>query len=222
MLWSLYPRHLKIKGRQEAFSVPVYELPAELLRYTLPSRYCDSDKLFNFAWKHFGQIANGHERVQAICDWVHNNIEYRYGSGRPDLSASEAIEQRYGVCRDFAHVVVALCRTFNLPARYVSGHLPDIGFVVSSHPEDFHAHCEVYLGGRWFTFDARFNAPRTRTKRPPHGLDAVDGAFATIYGEARLSYFEVWTYQVNPKEVGIGDPVDLSKRLDGSSNIRLS
>jgi len=81
--------------------------------------------------------------VQAICDWVHNNIEYRYGSGRPDLSASEAIEQRYGVCRDLAHVVVALCRTFNLPARYVSGHLPDIGFVVSSHPEDFHAYCEV-------------------------------------------------------------------------------
>jgi transglutaminase-like putative cysteine protease len=160
--------------------------------------------------------------VQAICDWVHNNIEYRYGSGRPDLSASEVIEQRYGVCRDFAHVVVALCRTFNLPARYVSGHLPDIGFVVSSHPEDFHAYCEVYLGGRWFTFDARFNAPRTGRIKLSHGLDAVDGAFATIYGEACLSYFEVWTYQVNPKEVGIGDPVDLSKRLDGSSNIRLS
>jgi len=210
------------QGAPGVLPVPVYELPAELLRYTLPSRYCDSDKLFDFAWKHFGEIANGHERVQAICDWVHNNIEYRYGSGRPDLSASEVIEQRYGVCRDFAHVVVALCRTFNLPARYVSGHLPDIGFVVSSHPEDFHAYCEVYLGGRWFTFDARFNAPRTGRIKLSHGLDAVDGAFATIYGEARLSYFEVWTYQVNPKEVGIGDPVDLSKRLDGSSNIRLS
>ena len=94
--------------------------------------------------KHFGEIANGYERVQAISDWVHNNIEYRYGSRRPNLSASEAIGQRYGVCRDFAHVVVALCRTFNLPARYVSGHLPDIGFVVSSQPEDFHAYCEVY------------------------------------------------------------------------------
>ena len=210
------------QGAPGVLPVPVYELPAELLRYTLPSRYCDSDKLFDFAWKHFGQIANGHERVQAICDWVHNNIEYRYGSGRPDLSASEVIEQRYGVCRDFAHVMVALCRTFNLPARYVSGHLPEIGFVVSSHPEDFHAYCEVYLGGRWFTFDARFNAPRTGRIKLSHGLDAVDGAFATIYGEARLSYFEVWTYQVNPKEVGIGDPVDLSKRLDGSSNIRLS
>ena len=194
------------QGAPGALPVPVYELPAELLRYTLPSRYCDSDKLFDFAWKHFGQIATGHERVQAICDWVHNNIEYRYGSGRPDLSASEVIEQRYGVCRDFAHVVVALCRTFNLPARYVSGHLPDIGFLVSSHPEDFHAYCEVYLGGRWFTFDARFDAPRTGRIKLSHGLDAVDGAFATIYGEARLSYFEVWTYQVNPKEVGIGDP----------------
>ena len=121
------------QGAPGVLPVPVYELPAELLRYTLPSRYCDSDKLFDFAWKHFGQIANGHERVQAICDWVHNNIEYRYGSGRPDLSASEVIEQRYGVCRDFAHVVVALCRTFNLPARYVSGHLPDIGFVASRY-----------------------------------------------------------------------------------------
>ena len=148
------------QGAPGVLPVPVYELPAELLRYTLPSRYCDSDKLFDFAWKHFGQIANGHERVQAICDWVHNNIEYRYGSGQPDLSASEVIEQRYGVCRDFAHVVVALCRTFNLPARYVSGHLPDIGFVVSSHPEDFHANCEVYLGGRW----KRHNSSQARLR----------------------------------------------------------
>ena len=178
--------------------------------------------MLDFAWKHFGQIANGHERVQAICDGVHKNIEYRYGSRWPDLSASEVIEQRYGVCRDLAHVVVAIFGCSSCLTRYVSGHLPDIGFVVSSHPEDFHAYCEVYLGGRWFTFDARFNAPRTGRIKLSHGLDAVDGAFATIYGEARLSYFEVWTYQVNPKEVGIGDPVDLSKRLDGSSNIRLS
>lgn len=200
--------------------VSLYDLPAEVLRYTLPSRYCDSDKLLDFAWQHFGQIPNGYERVQAICDWVHDNIEYRYGSGEMDLSASDIIKRGFGVCRDFAHVVTALCRTFSFPARYVSGHLPDICFVVSTHPEDFHAYCEVYIGERWYTFDARFNVPRIGRIKLSHGMDAVDGAFATIYGEARLNYFEVWTYQVNPKEVTIGDPVDLSKRLDGTVDIR--
>ena len=203
-------------------SVPVSELPTELLRYTLPSRYCDSDKLLNFAWEHFGPIHHGYDRVQAICDWVHRNIEYRYGSGQPDLSASEVIARGYGVCRDFAHVVVALCRTFNLPARYVTGHLPEIGTLVSSAPEDFHAYCEVFLGRKWYIFDARFNTPRTGRIKLSHGLDAVDGAFATIYGGASLLYFEVWSYQVNPGEVSLGGPVDLSKRLDGVTNIRRS
>jgi transglutaminase-like putative cysteine protease len=202
--------------------VSVYELRTDLLRYTLPSRYCDSDKLLNIAWEHFGQIINGYERVQAICDWVHNNIEYRFGSGRPDLSASEVIGRRYGVCRDFAHAVIALCRCFNLPARYVTGHLPDIGYLDSGAPGDFHAYCEVYLGQKWFTFDARYNIPRIGRIKLSHGLDAVDGAFATIYGEAKLVYFEVWAYQVNPKEVSMGDPIDLSKRLDGTVNVRLS
>ena len=126
--------------------LPVGQLPHELLRYTLPSRYCDSDKLMNFAWQQFGQITHGLPRVQAICDWVHHNIEYRFGSGRPDLSASEVIARRHGVCRDFAHAAIALCRAFNLPARYVTGHLPDIGYVDPGTPMDFHAYCEVYLG----------------------------------------------------------------------------
>ena len=91
--------------------------------------------------------------MQAICDWVHNNIEYRFVSGRPDLSASEVIERRYGVCRDFAHAAIALCRAFNLPARYVTGHLPDIGYIDPGTPMDFHAYCEVYLGQEWLTFD---------------------------------------------------------------------
>lgn len=203
-------------------AVPVYELPTDLLRYTLPSRYCDSDKLLDIAWEHFGQINNGYERVQAICDWVHNHIEYRFGSGRSDLSASEVIGRRYGVCRDFAHAVIALCRCFNLPARYVTGHLPDIGHVSSGLPGDFHAYCEVYLGRKWYIFDARFNTPRIGRIKLSHGLDAVDGAFATIYGEAKLIYFEVWTYQVNPRDVSVGDPIDLSRRLDGTLNVRLN
>lgn len=201
---------------------PVSWMPTELLRYTLPSRYCDSDKLRDFAWQHFGSITHGHERVQAICDWIHRNIEYRFASGRPDLSASEVILRRYGVCRDFAHCAIALCRAFNLPARYVTGHLPDIGFTDPGTPMDFHAYFEVYLGGSWFNFDARFNVPRIGRVKVAHGLDAVDGALSTIYGEATLAYFEVWAYQVNPREVSVGDPIDLSKRMDGTPDVRLN
>ena len=199
----------------------VGQLPCELLRYTLPSRYCDSDKLMNFAWNQFGQTVHGLPRVQAICDWVHHHIEYRYMSGRADLSASEVIERRYGVCRDFAHAVIALCRAFNLPARYVTGHLPDIGCLDSGSPMDFHAYCEVYLGGEWLTFDARFNCQRIGHVKVAHGADAVDGAFATIYGEAKLTFFKVWNYQVDPCQVSVGDPVDLSKRLDNSLLVRV-
>jgi len=202
--------------------VPVGQLPCELLRYTLPSRYCDSDKLLNFAWNQFGQIPHGLPRVQAICNWVHQNIEYRYLSGRSDLSASEVIARRYGVCRDFAHAVIALCRAFNLPARYVTGHLSDIGYVDPGSPMDFHAYCEVYLGQEWLSFDARYNVPRIGRVKVAHGADAVDGAFATIYGEANLTYFQVWAYQVNPQQVSVGDPIDLSKRLDGSQTLRFN
>jgi transglutaminase-like putative cysteine protease len=206
----------------QGLMVPVGQLPSELLRYTLPSRYCDSDKLLDFAWKEFGQITHGLPRVQAICDWVHKNIEYRHGSGRPDLSASEVIERRYGVCRDFAHAAIALCRTFNLPARYVTGHLPDIGCIDPGSPMDFHAYCEVHLGQDWLTFDPRFNVPRIGRIKIAHGSDAVDGAFATIYGEAKLTHFEAWAYQVNPQQVSVGHPIDLSKRLDGDPTLRLS
>ena len=200
----------------------IAQLPAELLRYTLPSRYCDADKLRDFAWNQFGQIPHGLARVQAICDWVHNNIEYRFGSGRPDLSASEVIQRRHGVCRDFAHAAIALCRAFNLPARYVTGHLPDIGFQDPGTAMDFHAYCEVYLGQDWLTFDPRFNVPRIGRVKVAHGADAVDGAFATIYGEAKPVYFEVWAYQVNPQQVSVGDPIDLSRRLDGTPLVRLT
>ena len=195
---------------------PVYQLPPDTLRYTLPSRYCDSDKLLNFAWREFGHIENGVQRVQAICNWVHQNIEYRFGSGRSDISASEVVLQRFGVCRDFAHVAIALCRAFNLPARYVTGHLPDIGRIDPGTPMDFHAYFEVFLGHHWSTFDARFNVPRIGRIKVAQGLDAVDGAFSTIYGEVQFKWFEVWAYQVNPAQVSIGDPVDLSKRLDGT------
>ncbi|MCW0220316.1 MAG: transglutaminase family protein [Prosthecobacter sp.] len=209
------------KREENVNALPINELPQELLRYTLPSRYCDSDKLSNFAWQQFGYIQNGMQRVHAICDWVHQNIEYRFGSGSPDLSAYDVVQRRYGVCRDFAHVVVALCRAMNMPARYVTGHLPDIGYTDPGSPMDFHAYGEVYLG-QWYTIDARFNVPRIGRIKLGHGMDAVDGAFSTIYGAATLTHFLVWAYQVNPNGMNLGDPIDLSKRLDGTPHLRFA
>jgi transglutaminase-like putative cysteine protease len=199
--------------------VPFPEMPKSVLRYTMPSRYCDSDNVVDFARDKFGKIPPGVELVQGICDWVHNNIEYRYGSGAPNLSASQILERGYGVCRDFAHVAITFCRVFDLPARYVTGHLPDIGRISPGTAMDFHAYFEAYLG-TWLTFDARFNVPRIGRIKVAHGLDAVDGAIATIYGEAPLTNFEVWAFQVNPAQVSVGDPIDLSKRLDGELTLR--
>jgi transglutaminase-like putative cysteine protease len=199
---------------------PPARLPPEVLRYTLPSRYCDSDKLVDFAWAHFGQVPNGWPRVQAISQWLHDNIEYRYMSGRPDLSAWDVLQRGYGVCRDFAHLAIALNRTFNLPARYVTGHLPDIGFPDPDGHMDFHAYAEVYLGGNWFTTDARFHVPRIGRIRVSCGQDAVDGAFSTIFGGANLTYFEVWAYQVARGTVGVGDPMDLTRRIDNQWTVR--
>jgi transglutaminase-like putative cysteine protease len=195
-------------------------LPHSCLRYTLPSRYCDSDRMIAFAWEKFGGFAPGREQVQAVCDWVHHNIEYRFGSGSPEISAWDVLQRGYGVCRDFAHLTIALCRALNLPTRYVTGHLPDIGYIDPGSPMDFHAYCEVFLGGRWFTYDARFNVPRIGRVKVSCGLDAVDGAFSTVYGPAKLTHFEVWAYQIPPGEVSVGDPIDLSKRLDGTLEVR--
>ena len=207
---SLPDRH----DLSDAAPIAPRDLPPALLRFTLPSRYCDSDKLINFAWQRFGAVEHGLPRILAICDWLHHNVEYRYGSGQPDLSAWDVLQRGHGVCRDFAHALVALCRTFNLPARYVSGHLPDIAFPDPGNHMDFHAYAEVYLGGRWHTFDARFNVPRIGRIKVASGLDAVDGAFSTIYGGANLAWSEVWAYQVAHGAVSVGDPIDLSKRLD--------
>jgi transglutaminase-like putative cysteine protease len=195
-------------------------LPAHLLRYTMPSRYCDSDKLRDFAWQKFGHLTHGIERIQAITNWVHENIEYRAGSGSPEISAHDVIQRGYGVCRDFAHCGVALCRTFNLPTRYVSGFVPDIACFDPGTPMDFHAYFEVYMGGRWQVFDARFNTPRTGRVRIAAGYDAATCAFSTHYGAAQLQHFEVWSYQVDPAETRVGDNIDMSKRLCGTPEIR--
>ena len=202
------------------FSVPIGEITPDTIRYTLPSRYCDSDKLLALAAQQFGYLVNGVDKVIAICNWVQRNISYVTCSGRPDLSASEVVGRGFGVCRDFAHVAIALCRALNLPARYVTGHLPDIGCVDPGTPMDFHAYFEVYLEHHWRVFDARFNVPRVGRVKIAHGLDAVDASFSTVYGQAQLTFFQVWSYQVNPALVRVGDPIDLSLRLDGTPQIR--
>lgn len=212
--------------REDAFHadgvIAPHQLPPQVLRYTLPSRYADSDKLRDFAWREFGQLRNGLERVRAICDWTHHHIEYRTGSGNATLSASEVIARGYGVCRDLAHVAVALCRTFNLPARYVSGHVPDLEVEDPGTPGDFHAYLEVYLAHRWQTFDARWQQPRIGRVKIAAGYDAANCAFATLYGSATLERFEVWTYQVDPAQVSTRDPVDLRLRLDATPTLRLA
>ena len=220
-----YDAIVMVPGAPENFMyvdepVPPHLLPPEILRYVLPTRYCDSDKLRDFAWQHFGHLPHGLARVQAICAWANRHIEYRTGSGSPLLSAHDIVERRYGVCRDLAHTVVALCRTFNLPARYVSGFVPDIGVPDPGTPEDFHAYCEVWMGGHWQVFDARFPAPRVGRVRISSGYDAGNCAFTTIYGAATLTGFYVWSYQVDPEQVHLGDPVDLTKRLCGTEEIR--
>jgi len=199
--------------------ISISDLPPSLLPYTLPSRYCDSDRLMDFAFQQFGQVEHGLPRVRTICDWVHKNIEYRWGAGSPFTTASEVVAQRFGVCRDFAHTAIALCRCFNLPARYVTGYVPDVAYRDNGSPMDFHAYMEVYLGGHWHTFDARFNVPRTARIKIACGMDAVDGAFSTLYGAANLASFNVWAYQIDPLEVKLGDPVDLSKRLCGTPEL---
>lgn len=195
-------------------ATPLDVLPLDVMRYTLPSRYCESDKLVDFARGLFGHLAPGLETVRAISDWTHRHIEYRYGSGDARLSACDAIARGYGVCRDFAHVMVALCRALDMPARYTAGHIPlfdparpdpeaDIG-------SDFHAYAEVWIDGVWHVFDPRYNRTYVGRIKIAHGMDAVDAAFATIHGHARPAGFQVWAYQLDPSTLPAGAPRDLS------------
>ena len=183
--------------RPNARQIPTQELPTDLLRYTLPSRYCETDELLNFAWENFGRIPAGWERAKAICDWVHKNIDYKLGSSFSDTSAADTILRRRGVCRDMAHVVIALCRAFNMPARYSVAYLPDIDVPEDGRPMDFHAYAEVWLEGGWQVFDPHDNIARKGRIFIASGLDATDTAFATIYGAARLTGFQVWADPVN-------------------------
>ncbi|SNR24779.1 transglutaminase-like domain-containing protein [Puniceibacterium sediminis] len=179
----------------------ISELPDEVLSYLLPSRYCDSDNLTSQAWGMFGQTAKGWQRVEAIVAYVNNHVTFGYHYGRANKTASEVFHERTGVCRDFAHLSIAFCRAMNIPARYASGYLGDIG-VPYSGPGDFCAWFEVYLDGRWYTFDARYNTPRAGRILMVRGADAADVAMITSFGSHNLKYFRVWTDQI---EDGLSD-----------------
>jgi transglutaminase-like putative cysteine protease len=175
---------------------PVEKLPDDVIVFTLPSRHCPSDIFINDAWQLFGHIEGGWAQVQAVCDWLHTNITYGAGSNS-STTAWDAYQQRQGVCRDFAHLGVSFCRALNFPARYVCGYLPDINVPFDPTPMDFHAWFEVYMEGAWHTFDARHNKPRTGRVLIARGRDAVDVAFATVYGSAQLDTIKVWADQVS-------------------------
>ncbi|RJF95289.1 transglutaminase-like domain-containing protein [Noviherbaspirillum saxi] len=197
--------------------VPIARLPPDALRYTFASRYCESDKLAQFANQHFGHIDDAAEQVRAVCDWTHTHIAYRYGSGTPFLSACDVIARGYGVCRDYAHVMIALCRALDIPARYVAGHMPYLGVSEADIGIDFHAYCEVFLGDRWHVFDPRHRRVHRGRVKIAHGMDAVDAAFGTMYGAAQLVDFQVWAYEITDPNEAIGGPVSIMRGADGSA-----
>lgn len=180
---------------------PVEELPAETLQFLLASRYCEVDLLSPVAVELFGGTPPGWGRVKAICDWVNQKVMFGYNFARPTKTALDVYLERTGVCRDFQHLSITFCRALNIPARYVTGYLGDIGVPLSPSPMDFSAWFEVYLDGRWWTFDARHNMPRIGRVLMATGRDAADVAITTSFGGSRLTQFQVVTDEVKEATV---------------------
>lgn len=178
---------------------PIEDLPEESLVYLLGSRYCETDRLSDMAWSMFGTTPPGWARVQAICDFVHRHIVFGYQHARPTKTAWEAFNEGNGVCRDYAHLAIAFCRCLNIPARYCTGYLGDIGVPPSPDPMDFSAWFEVFLGGHWYTFDARNNVPRIGRVLIARGRDASDVAISSTFGPNTLAGFKVWTDEMSPQ-----------------------
>ena len=180
----------------DAEETPVQDLPDDCLAYLVGSRYCETDQLSQIAWDLFGQTPPGWARVQAICDFVHQHIQFDYQKAKATRTAFDGYKEQVGVCRDFAHLAIALCRCLNIPARYVNGFLGDIGVPIMA-PDDFSAWMEVYLGGRWVTFDPRNNTPRIGRIVVARGRDAADVPLINSFGPHTLKSFRVWTYEVS-------------------------
>jgi len=182
---------------------PVPELPEETLLFLLGSRYCETEPLLELAWRMFESTAPGWGRVQAICDFVHGHIAFGYEHASPTATAWQVYQSKRGVCRDYAHLAIALCRCMNIPARYCTGYLGDIGVAGPNGPMDFSGWFEAYLGGGWYTFDARNNTPRIGRVLIARGRDAADVAISTAFGQNTLETFKVWTDEVAAGETAL-------------------
>jgi transglutaminase-like putative cysteine protease len=191
----------------DAWEIPVADLPDECLLFLMGSRYCETDRLSQFAWDRFGQVAPGWGRVQAICDFTNKHIVFGYHNARSTRTAYEAFEEKIGVCRDYAHLAITLLRCMNIPARYVNGYLGDIGVPILD-PQDFSAWIEVFIGGQWRTFDPRNNVPRIGRIVVARGRDAADVPLINSFGPHELKAFRVWTYDVTGLALPL-PPVDL-------------
>lgn len=180
-----------------AAQINVQELPDDVLLYLLASRYCEVDsELADLAGSLFNATTPGWPRVQAICNFVHQHLQFDYMQARANRTALEAYRERTGVCRDYTHLAITLCRCMNIPSRYCTGYLGDIGVPASADPMDFSAWFEVYLDGGWYAFDPRNNIPRIGRILMARGRDAADAALSTTFGLNQLESFNVWTYEV--------------------------
>jgi transglutaminase-like putative cysteine protease len=176
----------------DAVQHPVEQLPSDTLQFLLGSRYCETDALSDEAWRLFGHMTPGWSRVQAICDFVHDRMTFGYEHSRPTRTAFETYNECRGVCRDYAHLTTAFCRCLNIPTRYCTGYITDIGLPPPYEPMDFAAWIEVYLGGRWHAFDPRNNAPRVGRILVAQGRDAADVPLTHSFGPNTLTGFKVW------------------------------
>ncbi len=177
----------------DARQLPVGDLPDEVMMYLLGSRYCETDRLLGIAWAQFGAVAPGWPMVQAIMTYVHDRIRFDYQTARPTKTAWDVHEERAGVCRDYAHLAITLCRCMNVPARYCTGYMGDMDLPAIVGDMDLSAWTEVYLGGTWYTFDARHNYPRRGRILMARGRDATDVALTNTFGPVILSCFQVYT-----------------------------
>ena len=197
---------------REARQVPIEQLPVDVIPFLLASRYCEVDKLSRLAWQLFGNLRDGWPRVEAILDWVHSQVTFGYDFARPTKSAVDVSMEKQGVCRDFQHLAITLCRALHIPARYATGYLGDIRIPPAPCPMDFSAWFEVYLGGRWWACDARHNTPRIGRVLMATGRDAADVAITTTFGQTWLRSFEVVSYEV--EESGISATDDACRGLE--------
>jgi transglutaminase-like putative cysteine protease len=181
-----------------AWQHAVEDLPAETLVYLLGSRYCETDRMVEMAWDLFHGTPPGYGRVQAICDYVHHHLRFGYEHARATKTALEAFNEGAGVCRDYTHLAITFCRCMNIPARYCTGYLGDIGVPPSAAPMDFAASFEAFLAGRWHIFDPRNNQPRIGRVLIAQGRDAADVPISNAFGPSTLTEFRVWTDEVQP------------------------